>query len=118
MPDYSIRLELNKNTDGKIYDKLHAAMAEKGFTRYVIGDDGKKYQLPHGTYWKVSDSTKGAVFAEALTAAEKVWHDVDLVVTLSAEKALKLKPYVEPKPSAAILAGVKVNVPPKFPGKL
>lgn len=116
MSEFNVRVELNgfSNSGKNTYDKLHAAMAAKGFTRHLTVA-GKKYQLPHGNYWRVSALPNATIHSEALAAAQSVWPDVDLMVTLDGGTIFNLKPYVEPiNPFvASILQGAKV-APRKF----
>ena len=49
MASFTVRVELHQAT-WVDYETLHAAMAQKGFSRQIKGDDGKTYQLPLAEY--------------------------------------------------------------------
>jgi len=49
MSSFTTRVELHDAvyTD---YETLHAQMAARGFSRIIVSDDGKRYQLPSAEY--------------------------------------------------------------------
>jgi hypothetical protein len=49
MPQFTVRVELHQATWAD-YETLHAAMEARGFSRKIISDDGKTYQLPLAEY--------------------------------------------------------------------
>jgi hypothetical protein len=49
MANFTVRVELHQATWDD-YETLHAAMAQRGFSRSIIGGDGKTYQLPLAEY--------------------------------------------------------------------
>jgi hypothetical protein len=49
MANYVARIELHSATYDD-YETLHAAAQRRGFSRTIVANDGKKYQLPTGTY--------------------------------------------------------------------
>lgn len=49
MASFTARIELHSATY-EDYNVLHAAMQARGFLRTIVGNDGKTYWLPTGTY--------------------------------------------------------------------
>jgi hypothetical protein len=49
MADFTVRVELHQAV-GADYDALHAAMEQKGFSRFIAADDGRIYHLPWAEY--------------------------------------------------------------------
>jgi hypothetical protein len=47
--NYLARVELHKAT-GEDYETLHEAMRKRGFARFILSSEKKKYRLPTGTY--------------------------------------------------------------------
>jgi hypothetical protein len=66
MANHLARVELH-NAKYEDYEKLHEAMRQRGFARTIVANDGKKYQLPTGTY--VAENTN-ATLEKAYGAAE------------------------------------------------
>lgn len=56
MANYLARVELF-DADSAQYEELYEKMDNYGFSKYVITDDGKTYELPTGTY--LGDRTEG-----------------------------------------------------------
>jgi len=48
MANYLARVELHKATS-EDYETLHEAMRKRGFTRFIVSSEKKKYRLPTGT---------------------------------------------------------------------
>lgn len=71
MANYLARVELH---DAKYedYETLHEAMRKRGFVRTIVANDGKKYQLPTGTYVaeKTNATLEQAYNASTAAAAE------------------------------------------------
>jgi hypothetical protein len=65
MANYVARIELHSATYDD-YETLHAAAQRRGFSRTIVAHDGKKYQLPTGTY--VAENTS-ATLEQAYEAA-------------------------------------------------
>jgi hydroxymethylpyrimidine pyrophosphatase-like HAD family hydrolase len=86
MARFNTRVELHYAT-AQHYKSLSEAMINKGFTGYVIGSNGKYYELPPGEYAyegnKTSDqvrelatqaaSTTGKNFAIRVTEGDSCW---------------------------------------------
>lgn len=68
MADFTTRVELH-DADSDDYEKLHAAMERRGFTRWIQSDDGVKYDLPTAEYNFEGDKTRKEVLALAKEAA-------------------------------------------------
>jgi protein-disulfide isomerase-like protein with CxxC motif len=66
MANYLARVELH-NAKYEDYETLHEAMRKRGFGRIIVANDGKKYQLPTGTY--VVEKTN-ATLEQAYSAAQ------------------------------------------------
>lgn len=49
MASFTVRVELHQATWAD-YETLHGAMEKKGFSRQIVSDDGKTYQLPLAEY--------------------------------------------------------------------
>ena len=49
MAQFTVRVELH-DAQWADYDVLHAAMAQQGFSRLIMADDGRTYQLPWAEY--------------------------------------------------------------------
>lgn len=66
MANYVARIELHGATYDD-YERLHAAAARRGFLRTIVSGDGKRYQLPTGTY---AVENTNATLVQAYDAAE------------------------------------------------
>ncbi len=42
MKSYTIRVQLNENAPGEIYDRLHGVMERIGAARTIVADDGQR----------------------------------------------------------------------------
>jgi Endoribonuclease GhoS len=71
MANYIARVELHKATYDN-YEQLHASMAARGYQRTIVGDNGKTYQLPTGTY---AVENTDASMDTALNAAKEAADD-------------------------------------------
>jgi hypothetical protein len=71
MANYLARVELH-NATYQDYEALHAAMKRRGYARTIVSNDGKKYQLPTGTY--VAESTN-VTLEQAYSAAVAAAND-------------------------------------------
>jgi hypothetical protein len=77
MANYIARVELH-NASYDDYDTLHESMKRRGFTRVIGANDGKRYQLPTGTYVAESsavtlDQAYTAVVAAATDTGKRFW---------------------------------------------
>jgi hypothetical protein len=82
MAQFTVRVELH---DGKWedYEKLHAEMEGKGFSRLIKGDDGKTYHLPWAEYNGAGNLTNSQVRDIARTAAHSTGKQNAILVTKS-----------------------------------
>jgi hypothetical protein len=64
MARFTVRVELH-NADVNDYQRLHAAMAQKGFSRMVTAGDGSSYHMP----WPEYDATANMTSMEVLDIA-------------------------------------------------
>jgi hypothetical protein len=79
---YTVRVELHSATAAN-YSSLHTAMAASGLGTTIQGSDGRRYQLPTGTYFvnAVPTATLATVLAAAQAAAETTGCKYGVVVT-------------------------------------
>ena len=49
MADFTVRVELHQASNTH-YQSLHAAMEQKGFSRFIVADTGRTYQMPWAEY--------------------------------------------------------------------
>ncbi|MGD1096674.1 MAG: hypothetical protein ABSB35_32350 [Bryobacteraceae bacterium] len=68
MSGFNVRVELHSATY-QDYENLHGAMARAGFSRQILSDGGKTYQLPTAEYIKSADLTRIQVLNQAKAAA-------------------------------------------------
>lgn len=82
MAQFTVRVELH---EGKWddYEKLHAEMEGKGFSRLIKGDDGKTYHLPWAEYNGAGSLTNSQVRDIARTAASSTGKQNAILVTES-----------------------------------
>jgi hypothetical protein len=81
VPNYLARVELYDATNDEDYDKLHAAMEERGFLLQIRGDDGSVYWLPAGTYVaQDTDMTLSAAHDAAVAAAGQTGFEYSVMV--------------------------------------
>ena len=81
MPNYLARVELYEAFEEEDYDKLHAAMEERGFLLQIKADDGRVYWLPTGTY-AVQDTnmTLSVAHDAAVAAAGQTGFEYSVIV--------------------------------------
>jgi hypothetical protein len=68
MAQFTVRVELHE-AKWEDYERLHAEMEEKGFSRLIKADDGKTYHLPWAEYDGAGNLTNSQVRDIARTAA-------------------------------------------------
>lgn len=72
MADFVARVELHGvKHDSAIYDLLHDAMEERGFSRDIRGKNGT-YEMPHATYDYEGTDSLDVVLAKAVAACAAV----------------------------------------------
>ena len=80
MNRFMTRVLLNGYPTAEQFEKLHAEMKKRGFSRVIEGSDSKCYWLPNGTYHRVTSSTHDQVFNDAKAAVETVTMGYELLV--------------------------------------
>jgi hypothetical protein len=70
MANFTVRVELHQ-ANWTDYDSLHAAMENKGFSRFITGSDGKTYHLPLAEYNGSSDNLDTSQIRDIAWAAAK-----------------------------------------------
>jgi len=68
MASFTTRVELHSATYAD-YEKLHAAMGRRGFSRQITSDDGKVYRLPLAEYDRTGNLSREQVLDSARAAA-------------------------------------------------
>ena len=81
MANFTIRVVLNGNASWEHYDKLHKAMAARGFLDEISADDGTVYKLPDAEYVCTKTMTAERVRESAKAAADSVWTNNTIFVT-------------------------------------
>ena len=75
------RLLLNGYPTAEQYERLHAEMKKRGFTRVIESSEPKFYWLPNGTYYRITNSTLDQVLVDAKAAAATVSREYEVVVS-------------------------------------
>lgn len=71
MANYLARVELH-NANYQDYETLHQSMANRGFSRTIASDGGKRYKLPTGTYVAAgTNANLQAAYNAAVAAAQE-----------------------------------------------
>jgi len=81
MFEYLIRVELHDEHD---YAAFHAAMAKRGFTRTITGDDGAVYDLPTGSYYARTARGHEDVRTVVESAVAEMRREAEIVVARTA----------------------------------
>jgi hypothetical protein len=86
MANFTVRVELHKAawTD---YDQLHAAMAQKGFSRQITSDNGRAYHMPWAEYNGTGNLTSTQVRDIARDAANSTGKHNAVFVTEALSRA-------------------------------
>jgi hypothetical protein len=78
--NFFARVELHSATYAD-YENLHAYMQQRGYPRFIRGDDGKNYQLPTGTYVSQGSHASGdAALQSAVAAANDTGRNSSVIV--------------------------------------
>lgn len=81
MANYIARVELHSAT-WEDYEKLHASMQRRGYSRTITSDGGVTYQLPTGTYVAANSNVElGVALNAAVEAANETGRDSAIIVT-------------------------------------
>jgi hypothetical protein len=71
MANYLARVELH-NANYQDYENLHQNMANRGYARVIVSDQGKRYKLPTGTYIAMgSNANLQMAYNAAVAAAQE-----------------------------------------------
>jgi len=77
---YIARVELH-DANGDDYETLHDSMANRGYGRTIVGDNGSTYQLPTGTYvTPETDATLVTAHNAAKEAADETGKSSAIIV--------------------------------------
>jgi hypothetical protein len=76
-----VRVELHAVNSEALYERLHAEMANVGFSRTINSGDGKRYALPTGTYRSDTYYDESAARDAAARAAESVAPSFGVIAT-------------------------------------
>lgn len=82
MSQFTVRVELHE-AKWEDYEKLHAEMEGKGFSRLIKADNGKIYRLPWAEYDGAGNLTNSQVRDIARTAADSTGKRNAILVTES-----------------------------------
>lgn len=81
MPNYAARIELNGPPKSEIYEKLHDAMHNAGYERWILSSKGGYWQLPDAMY--VGNSSRQQV-SDEVKAIKKVvgavWSSFEIII--------------------------------------
>jgi hypothetical protein len=80
MANFTVRVELHQ-AQWSDYEKLHAAMEGKGFSRLISSDDGRRFRLPWAEYNGKGNLTSEQVLGVAQTAANTTGKANSILVT-------------------------------------
>ncbi len=80
MANFTVRVELHQALWSD-YETLHAAMEQKGFSRIITADDGRRYRLPLAEYDAKGNLTSQQVLGIAQTAANTTGKANSILVT-------------------------------------
>ena len=81
MANYLARIEL-QDAAAADYERLDAAMRQRGYLRAMAGEDGASYELPTGTYYVTESSAMLEVaLRAAVDASEEIGKQAAVIVT-------------------------------------
>jgi hypothetical protein len=86
MANFTVRVELHQAT-GADYDVLHVAMEQKGFSRFITGDNGQTYHMPWAEYSGSGNLTSVQVRDIARAAADITGKSNAVLVSESTTRA-------------------------------
>jgi hypothetical protein len=80
MANFFARVELHSATYAD-YENLHSYMQQRGYPRFIKGDDGKNYQLPTGTYVSAGSHTSAdGALQDAVAAATATGRNSSVII--------------------------------------
>ena len=86
MADFTVRIELH-NAQWADYDRLHAEMEQRGFSRQITSDDGKTYHMPWAEYNGSGNLTSAQVRDIVRVAADSTGRQNSVLVTQATSRA-------------------------------
>ena len=86
MADFTVRVELH-DANYADYNTLHAAMEQKGFSRFIRSDQGTTYHMPWAEYNGSGNLTSSEVRDIARTAANTTGKNNAVFVTEAQSRA-------------------------------
>jgi len=84
MPRFTTRVELHNATSYETYERLHAEMEARGFSRTIASGDGTAYHLPSAEYNFEGNLTRNEVLELAKAGSARVDRSFAVLVTESA----------------------------------
>lgn len=81
MAQFITRVELHSARNELDYLRLHSEMSKEGFSRTILANDGKTYQLPTAEYNYIGNKTRSQVLDSAKRAANATGHSSWILVT-------------------------------------
>jgi len=86
MAQFTVRVELH-HAEWTDYERLHAAMEQKGFSRQITSDDGMAYHMPWAEYNGTGNLTSAQVRDIAREAADSTGKQNAVFVTEAVSRA-------------------------------
>ncbi len=86
MANFTVRVELHQ-AEWDDYERLHAAMGQKGFSRQITSDDGRAYHMPWAEYNGSGNLTSAQVRDIARAAADSTGKQNAVLVTEASSRA-------------------------------
>lgn len=81
---FTVRIVLlDTENDWEIYDKLHKAMEKEGFSKTIIGNNGKEYHLPDAEYNLIGEYSAENVMNMSKRAAATTGREYSVLITPS-----------------------------------
>lgn len=86
MANFTVRIELH-DASWEDYNVLHAAMEQRGFSRFILADSGRTYRLPWAEYSGTGSLTSTKVRDIAQEAANQTGRRNSVFVTEARSRA-------------------------------
>ena len=92
MKDFIVRVELHGAGDEPdVYEKLHEAMEDAGFSRKILSVGKVSYKLPTAEYSIYGDYTADTIFELVVTAVSDTGKKFDTLITETKEVHFKFR---------------------------
>jgi hypothetical protein len=89
---FMVRVQLDQHPDSADYQNLHWILNAAHFLRFIQGEDGRLYALPHGQYvYHGAIESMDQVLDRALKLAHTVRPNPEVVVTEGLSKWVNLQ---------------------------